>query len=169
MHTGTHKSGYQGAHEHGLLSSIGCERLARVSGWDELQFKELIATHRSQVGHIWTTVLGLTAGTITIVGFAVDRESWGLAALAIVPELMILLIANRFQRAASVVLDAAASIEKVATGTPRVVEAHRSMLGIGDRGPRQILAPALLAIVTLHACAVVVAAVALDWTFGGVR
>lgn len=99
--------------------------------------------------------------------FALDRESWGLAALAIVPELAIVLIGERFRRAAAHLLETAAALERSAAGDSAVADAH--VAAVLERGSSSSERARLVAAlgVSVHVVLVVLLALAFDWTFVG--
>lgn len=125
-------------------------------------------THRAQVGHVWQASVGLSLGLITVVGFAVDRRSWGLAVLALIPEIVIVLITESFRSSTSRVLASAAALERRGTQDSTVADTHREMLGLlqGRRSRVRVLA---VGGITLHVVLAVVVAVWFDWSFAGGR
>ncbi len=133
--------------------------------WDRLRFGQLIDTYRTLTGSLASFVLGLSLGLVTILGFAVDRESWGLAAVALIFEAMILVVMMRFKRGTNALMDVAAVLEARCCGEQSATEAHRGLMAPNLRRAR--LEWAVAAVATTHLVLVILLATVFNWTFAG--
>jgi hypothetical protein len=133
--------------------------------WDKQRFGELLATSRSMSTSLASGALGLIIGLVTILGFAVDRESWGLAATALIFEAMMFVVIRRFRRAATLVLDAAATLETDNCGDSTVTDAHRGFMAPDGRSSKLQLGVIYVAVV--HIAVTILLATTQGWTFAG--
>jgi hypothetical protein len=134
--------------------------------WDRLRFGQLMDTCRSLTGSFTSTVLGLILGLVTILGFAVDRESWGLAATALIFEAMILVAMVRFRRAVVPLLEVAEKLEKRhCQEDSSVTEAHRGLMAQELR--QGSLERVVIVVILIHIVITAVLAWGFGWSFAG--
>jgi hypothetical protein len=134
--------------------------------WDRLRFGQLLDTYRSLSASLASSGLGLIIGLVTILGFAVDRKSWGLAATALIFEVMLFVALLRFRRSATLLLDAAAALENGCCRDSSVVDAHRGLMSRSVlRGPLEL---AIIIVMLIHIGVTSGLAATEKWTFTGV-
>ena len=107
-------------------------------------------------------------GLVTLLGFAVDRESWGLASLGLIIELALLYVMERGRRVQESLLGAAGDIESVKCGDSDVTDAHLVMFGLGRSGrSHRVPTFILVGVIVMHVGLNVLLAVWFDWSFTG--
>jgi hypothetical protein len=111
--------------------------------------------------------LGITVALVTLMGFSIDRESWGLAALGLALEAVMLFTLEIHRRASVVLLAEAAGLERVATGGASTTDAMYAVMSGRRGGPRAVGEWALIAAVCGQIAFTVFLAVGLDWSFAG--
>jgi hypothetical protein len=134
--------------------------------WDQLRYGELMQTYRLLSTQVTQYNLGLTLALITLLGFAVDRESWGLAALGVALEALMFFIIEIHRRASMVLLSEAAELERHA-GDASTTEAMHALVS-GKRGSTRAAGQfALIVAMICHILLVCYFAIGQDWSFEG--
>jgi hypothetical protein len=135
--------------------------------WDQLRYKELLQTFRLMSTQVTQYNLGITIALVTLLGFSIDRESWGLAALGLVLEGLMFFTIEVHRRASVELLTEAAELERQETGVASATDAMTAVIS-GRRGEAIAVGQrALLVVVVGHIGFIVFLALVLDWTFVG--
>ena len=137
-----------------------------MTEWRELQFRTAIEAQRALNGYVVQFALGLIVAVVTISGFAIERESWGLAILALVFDVVLILAIVRFRTATRRLLAVAMDIESKVQGGPRVTKAIQQSTGLEFVRLSPFLVVSVAATL-VHFALVVYVANSLEWKFSG--
>jgi hypothetical protein len=125
----------------------------------------LIETHQALASSLTSFVLGLVLGLVTVLGFAVDRESWGLAAIALIFEGVMLAVMHSYRRAVPPLMDVAAALESRRCGGSSATDAHRLIIaGVWGHGR---LVWTVFVIAVIHVVLTILVATTFNWSFAG--
>jgi hypothetical protein len=133
--------------------------------WDRLRFGQLIETCRSLTTSLVSFILGMSLSVVTILGFAVDRKSWGLSAVGLISEAIVLVVIMRFRRSVASLMDVAATLETSRCQEPSVTKAHRGLLA--PRVTTARLDWLVIAVAVIHIVVTILLWKVFNWSFTG--
>jgi hypothetical protein len=134
--------------------------------WDQLRYQELMQSYRLLSTQVTQYNLGVTLALVTLLGFAIDRESWGIAALGVALEVLMFFIIEVHRRASIVLLAEAAALEGQ-TGSASTTEAMQALMS-GRRGNTRAAGQvALVVAMVCHIALVLYFAIGQNWSFAG--
>ena len=154
-----------------------------AENFDLLRFGQALEIYRSATASLWAGLGALTLALVTLLGFGISNQSWGIALTSSLLEPLMLLLINAYARRIRRILEVARRIERQVAGDSWLADAiYLAAPGTVDttvdpsRGPLLELRRGVLkrrqqtfiAIVGIaHVAVVVYLALGQNWTFAG--
>jgi hypothetical protein len=91
--------------------------------FDAVRFGEALEIYRSATSSLFTGLTALTLALVTLIGFSITNQSWGIALTSGLLEPFMLLVIDAYARRVKRVLRVAGEIEANLTGSSKLTDA----------------------------------------------